>query len=80
MLGVFNIEDRRPVRRVHMANERVTVLDYDLPAAGHIRASDLSHVFPDTKLRRIAVPLAHKISLQSELSKFFYQAGCKAVN
>ena len=68
------------MRWVHVADERVAVLDYDLPATRHIGASDLSYVFADTKLRRIAVSLAHKVFLQFELSKFFYQAGYDAVN
>jgi hypothetical protein len=50
------------MRRIHVADERVAVLDDDLPAASHVRASDLSHVLADTKLRRIAVSLAHNFS------------------
>ena len=66
MLGIFDIEDRRPMRRVHVADERVSVLDYDLPATRHIRASDLSYVFADTELWRIAVLLAHEFVLPSD--------------
>ena len=65
MLWIFDIEDRRPMRRVHVADERVAVLDYDLPATRHIRASDLSYVFADTKLWRIAVLLAHEFFSRS---------------
>jgi hypothetical protein len=68
------------MRRVHVTDERVAVLDYDLPATGHVRASDLSYVFANTKLRRIAVPLAHEFFSSFELSRFFYQAGYDAVN
>ena len=46
--------------RVHVADERVAVLNHDLPATRDIRASDLSHVLANTKLRRIAVFLAHE--------------------
>ena len=63
-----------------VADERVAVLDYDLPATRHIRASDLSYVLADTKLWRIAVLLAHEFVLPFGLSSFFYQAGCDAIN
>jgi hypothetical protein len=52
--------------RIHVANKRVTVFDHDLPATRDIRASDLSHVFPDTKLWRIAVLLAHELFSRSD--------------
>jgi hypothetical protein len=80
MFGIFDIEDCRPMRRIHVADERIAILDYDLPATRHIRASDLSYVFADTKLWRIAVLLAHEFVLPFGLSSFFYQAGCDAVN
>ena len=65
---------------VHVPDEGIAVLDYDLPATRHIRASDLPYVFADTKLWRIAVLLAHEFVLPFGLSSFFYQAGCDAVN
>jgi len=65
---------------VHVADEGVAVLDYDLPAACNIRASDLLYVLADTKLRRVTVSLAHKVFLQSNLGRFFYQAGGDTVN
>ena len=68
------------MRRIHVADEGIAVLDYHLPATRHIRASDLSYVFADTKLWRIAVFLAHEFVLPFGLSSFFYQAGCDAVN
>ena len=68
------------MRRVHVADERVAVFDHDLPATRHIRASDLSYVFADTKLGRIAVSLAHEFFSSFELSRFFYQAGGDVVN
>src|SRR5678815_1247093 len=80
MLWIFDIEDRRSMRRIHVTDERVAVIDYDLPATRHIRASDLSYVFADTKLWRIAVLLAHEFVLPFGLSSFFYQAGSDAVN
>ena len=66
--------------RVHVADERVAVLDHDLPATRHIRASDLSYVFTDTKLGCIAIFLAHEFFSSFEWSSFFYQAGCDVVN
>src|SRR5262245_2219621 len=55
MLGIFHIEDARPMRWVHVADEGVAVLDDDLPAACNIRASDLLYVFAHTKVRRVTV-------------------------
>jgi hypothetical protein len=43
-----------------MPDEGVTVLDYNLPAARYIRASDLPYIFADAELGRIAVSLAHE--------------------
>src|SRR5262245_48533723 len=80
MLGIFHIEDGCAMGWVHVADEGVAVLDYDLPAACNIRASDLLYVFADTKLRCVALSLAHEIFLQSKLDRFFYQAGGDAVN
>ena len=80
VLGIFDIDDACPVRRVHVPDEGVAVLDYDLPAACNIRASDLSYVFADSKLWRVTVSLAHRVFLQFKLGRFFYQAEGDAVN
>jgi hypothetical protein len=47
VLGIFDIDDACPVRRVHVSDEGVAVFDYNLSAACHIRAFDLPHVFTD---------------------------------
>src|SRR5262245_23008216 len=61
MLGIFNIDDACPMRWVHVTDEGVAVLDYNLPPACDIRASDLPYVFTDSKLGCVAVSMAHKI-------------------
>jgi hypothetical protein len=79
VLGIFDIEDRRAMRRVHVADERIALLNDNLPAAGHIRPSDLSHFFSDTKLRSVPVPFAHDSS-PLELNRPFYQSQSQVVN
>ena len=51
LLGIFDVEDRCAMGRVHMADIGVTVFDDDLAAAGQVGAADQFHVLADAKFR-----------------------------
>ena len=53
VLGVFDIEDRRAVGRVHVTDVSIAVLDDHLAAPRHVRSSDLFYVFANAKLGQV---------------------------
>ena len=76
MFGIFDVENRRAVGRVHMADIGVAILDDDLAAAGQVGAADEFYIVADAKLRQIAFAHGHAPCLVIEI---FYQSQREAV-
>src|SRR6476659_6938893 len=69
ILWIFDVNDRCPMRWIHMAHIRVAVFDDNRPAAGKIHAAELPDVFANSG--RSGTVRCHVSSLHSlRLRKF----------
>jgi hypothetical protein len=60
VFGIFDIEDGSAVRRIHVTDVSIAVLDHHLAAAENIDTPNLFNILPDAKLRQVF--LAHGLS------------------
>jgi hypothetical protein len=47
------------MRRIHVTDECIAVLDDDLPAPRYVGSADQFYIFPNTELRSVSVPFTH---------------------